>query len=83
MVRAGLGDNNNMSAEANFFNSGLFVPPAPAIPDGLVKPDGCDADQEEIDYVSAASTLDIANQFASWCDANPGSISEGLCGPEI
>ena len=81
-IRAGLGLNNNMSAEANFFASGMFVEPAPPIPEGLVRPEDCDADAEEVAYVSAASTLDIAQQFADWCDANPGSIMDGLCGPE-
>ena len=49
-----------MSAEANFFASGMFVEPAPPIPEGLVRPEDCDADAEEVAYVSAASTLDIA-----------------------
>lgn len=43
-VRAGLGENQNVESEENFFATSTLVPPAPAIPDGLTKPEGCDAD---------------------------------------
>ena len=52
-VREDLGLNNNNESEANFFNDdGSFVVPAPAIPAGLVRPEGCDADAEEVEYIS-------------------------------
>ena len=42
-----------MSAEQNFFNAVMFDLPPQVLPDGLVKPDGCNADIEEEDFFNA------------------------------
>ena len=83
---AGLGESNNEMSMNNFFASGAFVPPEPAelaVPADMLppKPDDCDAQHEEDKYENAASSLNIATQFATWCNANPGDVTMGLCGP--
>ena len=76
-----LGSNYNFESLDNYVLSMTQNPPYPEIPADLVKPEGCDAYTEEHDYLNIAMNLDIAQQFASWCDANPGSVMDGLCGP--
>ena len=76
-----LGSNYNFESEANFFDSMTLVEPYPEIPADLVKPEGCDAYTEEHDYLNIAMNLDNVQRFANWCDANPGSVMDGLCGP--
>ena len=42
-----------MSAEQNFFAVVALDQPPQVLPDGLVKPDGCDAATEEEDFFNA------------------------------
>ena len=52
-IRDALGVNNNMSAESNFFAAVALDQPPQVLPDGLVKPDGCDAAIEEENFFNA------------------------------
>ena len=77
-----LGSNYNIESTENCY---LVTPnpPYPEIPADLVKPEGCDAYREESHYRNIAIALGNTQRFASWCDANPGSVMDGLCGPSV
>ena len=79
-IREDLGSNYNIESTENYYMV-TPNPPYPEIPADLVKPEGCDAYTEEHGYRNMAMNLDNTQRFASWCDANPGSVIDGLCGP--
>ena len=41
----------------------------------------CDPTHEESSYEQAYVAKTVALQFAAWCEANPGDVTMGLCGP--
>jgi hypothetical protein len=48
-----------------------------------VKAETCDATAEETAFTEAATAADRQQQFFDWCNANPGDVTMGLCGPEM
>ena len=82
-IEEDLGSNYNFESEENYILSLTQNQPYPEIPADLVKPEGCDAYREESHYRNIAIALGNTQRFASWCDANPGSVMDGLCGPSV
>ena len=81
-----LGDNNNESSLVNFDDSGEFVEPTAeelALPaDDLPPPPAeCDTSAEVTEFENSGMELSRAMQFFDWCNANPGDVADGLCGP--
>ena len=81
-----LGDNNNEASLMNFDDNGNFAEPeqseiALPVDDLPPSPEGCDASAEVTEFENSGIELSRAMQFFDWCNANPGDVADGLCGP--